>query len=63
MKSLTFNYNEYYILTQCRKYFVNFEKLMQSAQKNDDYIEPYLISRKGYIGKSPKNAVVKITRF
>ena len=55
------NYNEYYILTQCRKYFVNFRKVNASGtKKNEDYIEPYLISRKGYIGKSPKNAVVKI---
>ena len=55
------NYNEYYILTQCRKYFVNFRKVNASGtKKNEDYIEPYLISRKGYIGKSPKKAVVKI---
>tara|TARA_B100001093_G_C26708448_1_gene962319 strand:+ start:1 stop:1197 length:1197 start_codon:yes stop_codon:yes gene_type:complete len=57
------NYNEYYILTQCRKYFLNFE-----IKKYDfpdfpelEYIlEPYLISRKGFIGKSPENSVVQI---
>lgn len=64
------NYNEYYILTQCRKYFLNFEvnKYEFPSMPDDDgnettinYIaEPYLISRKGFIGKSPDNSVVQI---
>jgi len=71
------NYNEYYILTQCRKYFLNFsikneDKLsnvnthsIKEPSENDIsnkeyYAEPYLISRKGFIGKSTDHCVVRI---
>ena len=60
------NNNEYYILTDCRKYFLNFKiNYLPTYGWNERtgkeiQVKPYLISRKGYIGKSPNNSVVRV---
>ena len=55
------NYNKYYILTQCRQYFIQF-KYEDKSQYSDSKVtvKPFLISRENHIGSSPTEALVAL---